>query len=774
MATLGGCGFDRLNGLSSHPEEAGVLPDTPDAAVAEDAPSEPATDARPEASSEVGPEEPADEPPVSGEDAASDASSCADPQQIDAEAEIACGGPCTPKCELGKTCAGNDNCQSGACLAGVCVECIVPETCPGGDGECRRRTCEGNKCGTSDALFATRVAVQVMGDCKARICDGAGNVIIAYDDADLPFDGKECTQDLCAGGTPSNPPVIAGKACTQGSGRMCDGSGSCVACNAPADCPGHDTECRTRTCDGHACGAIDAPATKAILAQTAGDCHVTRCDGSGGIAPPAVDDTDVPVDSRECTQNLCQDGTPLNPAMPASTPCGGANHCRGIVCGECDIPGDCPGEDGACHHRTCEKHRCGVFYDPPLAASPTQVPGDCHVVRCDGSGGALAPEVDDTDLPADGNDCTADICTSGVPSNPIGAAGNACAQAQGGRCTAAGKCSATFMVVRVGDGIAPLGNVSAPTFLERRDLDTGTLLNTIALPTVAVGIHRPLTLQASTNRDGVLSLSANGRYATMLGYGVGPGVSGVASSSASAVNRIVARIDSKDQVDTSTVLLSAFSGNNSRSATSVDGSSFWVAGAGSSGGVHYIPFGATGGIRILDAPSSVRAAFIFGGQLYGSSGDAPFSGVFAIGSGLPTAAGATAILLRGMATTGQSPCSFLMFDRDATIPGLDTLYLTDDRSPASGGGIKRWTFDGSAWAPTATFNLDNAGIMLAVGMRGLAGMISGNAAILIATSADDPNRIFKYVDDGTSVNPKPTLLGTAASGTAYRGISMAP
>jgi len=46
--------------------------------------------------------------------------------------------------------------------------------------------------------------------------------------------------------------------------------------------------------------------------------------------------------------------------------------------------------------------------------------------------------------------------------------------------------------------------------------------------------------------------------------------------------------------------------------------------------------------------------------------------------------------------------------------------------------------------------------------------------LVLATSADDPNRIFKYVDDGTSVNPKPTLLGTAASGTAYRGISMAP
>jgi hypothetical protein len=60
-------------------------------------------------------------------------------------------------------------------------------------------------------------------------------------------------------------------------------------------------------------------------------------------------------------------------------------------------------------------------------------------------------------------------------------------------------------------------------------------------------------------------------------------------------------------------------------------------------------------------------------------------------------------------------------------------------------------------------------------MRGVAGMVSGNAVTLVTSSANGPpNRLFMYVDDGSSPNPVPKLLATAAANTIYRSVCLAP
>jgi hypothetical protein len=406
--------------------------------------------------------------------------------------------------------------------------------------------------------------------------------------------------------------------------------------------------------------------------------------------------------------------------------------------------------------------------------------GDCHTIRCDGMGGAL-DDVDDTDLPVDQNDCTQDLCAKGLPSNPEVAAGTRCPKVQGGRCATGAKCAPTFLVVRVGDGAGALSNVSTAAFVERRYVGTGALVKTIALPVAANGPGRPLSLSGTTPREGVISLSSDGRYASMLGYGTPPGVtSNVATSVAASVNRIVARIDANDDVDTSTVLTAAFSGNNARSAISVDGSAFWAAGAGSGAGagLHYIAFGATGGTQVLSVPASLRASLIFGGRLYGASSDTPYAGIFTIGDGLPTTSGATATLLPGVSS--PQPFQFVLLDRDPAVAGPDALYVADDRAPnvatpTSGGGIQKWTFNGVVWSNVATFNLDTTGTTLGVGMRGLAASVAGNVVTLVTVSAEaSANRILSYADDGTGRNATPFLLSTAAANTVYRSVAFAP
>ena len=145
------------------------------------------------------------------------------------------------------------------------------------------------------------------------------------------------------------------------------------------------------------------------------------------------------------------------------------------------------------------------------------------------------------------------------------------------------------------------------------------------------------------------------------------------------VERIVARVDAASVVDTTTLLGEAFSGSNARSAASVDGAAFWI--GGSSGGVWFASLGGSGLTQIVDSPDNVRLVGLFGDRLFVSSGATPMTGVFAVGAGRPTSGIQSVAALDGMPRSGTSPYAFAFLDLDPTVSGLDTLYLTDDRSP---------------------------------------------------------------------------------------------
>jgi hypothetical protein len=247
--------------------------------------------------------------------------------------------------------------------------------------------------------------------------------------------------------------VPAGTAC--GTGQICDAAGTCSGCTQPSDCPGQDTVCRTRTCVAGACGATLAPAGTVADPQTAGDCKKKQCDGNGNIVDVA-DDTDLPVDGKQCTGDVCTAGTPSNPKLPAGTACNqnGGTKCDGNgVCAACAVAADC-GADTPCQKRTCLLGVCGVSNVAPgtVVANPTV--GDCRSNQCDGNGAVVTGAVDDTDLPADdGNQCTLEKCTAGTPSHPPAAAGTTCNQGGGSTCNAAGQCVSCTL-----DTQCPTGN----------------------------------------------------------------------------------------------------------------------------------------------------------------------------------------------------------------------------------------------------------------------------------------------------------------------------
>ncbi|MDI7267661.1 MAG: hypothetical protein QME96_06675 [Myxococcota bacterium] len=543
------------------------------------------------------------------------------------------------------------------------------------------------------------------------------------------------------------------------SGR-CSSEGVCVECTDAAQCPA-GSDCVARTCDDGECGFANLPAGTPAPPDTDRDCLERRCDGAGGAANVA-DDDDLPVDGNDCTADVCTAGIPSNPSLPAGTPCGSGLVCNGLgACVGCVSPADCPGEDTECRTRTCDGGVCGLAFAPPDTPVSVQTPRDCREAACDGAGNVTSA-VDDTDLPVDGLQCTRDVCTAGAPSNPPAADGTACTDGGGQFCRGGACLPATVIVIRVGVGSAALGSAATPVFLEQRNL-SGVLLRTVPLPTAVSGTNQPLTLSGSATSEGNLTLAATGAFLALAGYAAEPGVAGIAATTASAVNRVVARVNVDFGVDTSTRFATAFSGGNVRGAATSDGSAFWA--TGSASGTWYIPFGTTGGARILATPGNARFVHVYAGQLYGSSGSGTFTNVFTIGAGLPTTAGQTATSLPGMPTSSASPYAFALLDRNPVVPGVDTLYVADDRSAASGGGVQKWTFDGTTWTLAATFTGG-----LTVGFRGLAALVTGADVTLVATSTATPSALLLMVDDG-SPTPAATTLAAAAANTAYRGVS---
>ena len=315
------------------------------------------------------------------------------------------------------------------------------------------------------------------------------------------------------------------------------------------------------------------------------------------------------------------------------------------------------------------------------------------------------------------------------------------------------------VVVRVGTGAAALSNAATAVFLDEYS-PAGVLQQTIALPTVASGANRPFTNSGSATSEGFLNLSADGQYLIQAGYGALPGTLAVVGTTSAATPRVVARIDLSGIVDTSTALSDAYSANNIRSATSDDGTRFWTGGtATTGGGVRFATFGGTTTTQLSTTLTNTRVVGIANGQLYVSSASGAFQGVSTVGTGLPTTSGQTITLLPGFPASAGS--------YDYYFADASTVYVADDRSTASGGGIQKWTFNGTAWTLTYTLNSG-----LTTGLRGLSGVAGSSPLRLYATSTDTATKLVTVVDGGA---PSAfTTIATAGANTAFRGVRHLP
>ena len=307
--------------------------------------------------------------------------------------------------------AGGD----GAGPPGPVVSCTTASDCPAAPNDCVVATCDGATCASTNVKAGTTCTSD-----GGRACDGNGKCAACAVPDDCPRWLTACTQNACTANACGAVSAPASTGCTDNGGRLCDGAGTCVACVAPADCPAQTTVCKTNTCDGHACGTLDAPKGTActenggVVCSGTGDCvpmHCTDavmdadetdvdCGGSCGATCKDTGPQQKCLVAGDCVSGVCKAGALLcqPPACndgvqngnETDVDCGGSGFGGKPACPTCADKKHCA-KNGDCAHNSCFGSGPGTCVScVDDAKDGNETDSDCGGVSCDLQGKTCA------------------------------------------------------------------------------------------------------------------------------------------------------------------------------------------------------------------------------------------------------------------------------------------------------------------------------------------------------------------------------------------------
>jgi hypothetical protein len=290
----------------------------------------------------------------------------------------------------------------------------------------------------------------------------------------------------------------------------------------------------------------------------------------------------------------------------------------------------------------------------------------------------------------------------------------------------------------------------------------GTYVSTLSIPDngpsglVAMG---PTVVPSPNSVTGNgLSRSANGRFLVFGGYNTNLSYTeDLINAPSTSVPRGIGLVDDKGQYILAISSTNASSGNFWRGAVADGTNNYW--GYSRTSSTFYFGFDAPA-VFLQTTWLNLRSMALFNGSIYGVSAVPANPGVMRI-SGLPTAP-ATLEWLIDTTTTGAG------FSSDCEVsPDGNLIYVADDRTGATGGGIQKWELVGSTWSLAYTLN-DG----LAAGARYVTADFSGAHPVIYAvTTEDNNNQIVRIPDDGGSPG---TVVALAGANQNFRGLRFGP
>ncbi len=343
-----------------------------------------------------------------------------------------------------------------------------------------------------------------------------------------------------------------------------------------------------------------------------------------------------------------------------------------------------------------------------------------------------------------------------------------------------------LVIYRVGTGSASLSSASTAVFLDEYS-PTGTLVQSIAVPTAVSGSNNPLTATGTGTNEGELSLTQDGQNLLLTGYDTTVGTAGLVSTTSTAVAREIGIVNSSGGINTSTTLGAQMSSGSIYGAAGDGSGNVYASG---SKGIFQTSIGSTASATGLTTQNTYDV-LVSTNQLDATPASNSL-GVVTVGSGLPTTAGQTLSMLNGENFSGSSGAG-VGYSREfafATLNGgaaPDTLYVVD----AYNSGIDKLSNTGTAASPNWVFTGEIGSSSTNTGLLSTATGIAvrpvvGGEQLFITTKAalftiTDP---YGFNSNGSSAGTSPggvfsstpqlTTLATPAANEAFRGLSWVP
>lgn len=305
-----------------------------------------------------------------------------------------------------------------------------------------------------------------------------------------------------------------------------------------------------------------------------------------------------------------------------------------------------------------------------------------------------------------------------------------------------------LVVYRVGDGSAALGTTATAVFLDEYTT-AGSLVQSIPLATSG---GAALTAVGNATTEGIISPSQDGTMLVFTGYRRDVGLSNPGSATPATVNRVIGTITLAGTPDTSIGLTDPT--GTIRSATTVDGSNYYISASGNF--LRYVgtPGPAATSVQI-DGRNS-RQVNLYNNVLWASNGSTAITAKVQSYGVLPTTA--TAATPQINLTTADAVNGFIGLDLDPGVAGIDTIYLNSQVESR----LRKYTFDGTNWIASGFISSSSGNVTA---------QVVGNTVNVYITTNGALQTIADTSGYGGTLAGTLTTLATAGTNTAFRGIS---